>query len=297
MGIVTALPLVHVHSRLFSSELVSPPFGERGSIISASRATTTEENALLARTSALADELVVDFVSLRGRELTTAPEYESRRRFVTFQIPVGDEESMRENMKDSRSRQIRQASENEALSYEEGESLADIREYYQLYLQSVRGHGTPPHSFEFYKTIWNQFADAGHLHLGMVRRNGELIKGIINFAIGETVYQWGVVTDYQHRDLNGGSYLVWKSLQWASQRGYNTYELGRTREGSGVYMFKKSFGGKKTWYKDYHYFPDGNGELPHPESEDYETLKKIWQRLPISVTRLVGPSLRQSVTL
>jgi len=65
----------------------------------------------------------------------------------------------------------------------------------------------------------------------------------------------GVVSDYEYRDLNGGSLALWKSLQWAANNGYDTYDFGRTREGTGVYMFKKSFGGVKTWYDDYHYFP------------------------------------------
>ncbi|MFC7070549.1 GNAT family N-acetyltransferase [Halobaculum lipolyticum] len=295
--IVAGLPLVHVRSRLFGSKLVSPPFGERASIVSADDADGAAERALLERTRSLADDLGVDFVSLRGRALPDAPGFEARRRFVTFRIPVADEPSMREAMKDSRERQIRQAADDPDLVYEEGTDLDALRDYYDLYLRSVRGHGTPPHSFDFYRSVWERYRDAGRLHLGLVRRDGEAINGIINLACGSTATQWGVVTDYEHRDLNGGSYLVWQSLRWAAERGLDAYELGRTREGSGVYMFKRSFGGEKTWYDDRHYFPSGDGDLPDPEDDRYDRLKDVWRRVPVPVTRVVGPKLRQSVTL
>jgi len=296
-AIVAALPLVHVRSRLFGSKLVSPPFGERASIVSSRSADEDDERALLAHARTLADELGVDFVSLRGRALPDAPAYEGRRRFVTFRTPVTDEETMREAIKDSRERQIRQAAGNPDLGYEEGQRLEALREYYRLYLRSNRGHGTPPHSFAFYRSLWERYHDDGRLHLGLVRHEGDVINGIINFACGSTVFQWGVVNDYDFRDLNGGSYLVWKSLQWAAENGADVYEFGRTREGSGVYLFKRSFGGEKTWYDDRHYFPDGKGELPNPEDDRYDRLKDVWRRLPIPVTRLIGPRLRQSVTL
>ncbi|WP_135305896.1 GNAT family N-acetyltransferase [Haloarcula amylovorans] len=295
--IVAGIPVVAVESQLFGSKLVSPPYGERGSVLTTDAAPADAERRLLERVRDLADDRSVDFVSLRGRDLGDVPEFESRTRFVTFSIPVTDEASMWEAIKDSRSRQIRQAEENDALTYTVGTSVDDLREYYRLYLRSVRGHGTPPHAFEFYRTIWDRLADAGDVHLGMVRRNGELINGIINFTVGDTVFQWGVVTDYERRDLNGGSLLIWKTLQQAANEGYDAYELGRTREGSGVYMFKKSFGGEKTWYDDYHYFPTGDAELPHPDADQYERLKEIWKRLPVPVTRVLGPPIRQSVTL
>ncbi|MFC7095843.1 GNAT family N-acetyltransferase [Halobaculum marinum] len=296
-GIVAALPLVYVRSRLFGSKLVSPPFGERASVVSADRATESDERALLERARTLADDLEVDFVSLRGRDLPELAGFESRRRFVTFSVPVADEASIRGAIKDSRERQIRQAGDNSELTYEEGDDLEDLRDYYRLYLRSVRGHGTPPHSFAFYRTLWECYSPEDRLHLGLVRRDGEVINGIINLASGSTASQWGVVTDYDHRDLNGGSYLVWKSLQWAAANDLDAYEFGRTREGSGVYMFKKSFGGEKTWYHDLHYFPDGDGDLPHPDDERYDRLKDVWKRLPIPVTQFVGPKLRSSVTL
>lgn len=296
--ILGALPLHLLRSRLFGTKLVSPPFGERGSVIVGARRPDDASERLLERTRALADELGVDFVSLRGCDLGECRHFEKRNRFVTIRTPVGaGPESAWDGMRGSRQRQVRQARENEALEVATGESLSDLREFYRLHLRSMRGHGTPPHSFRFFRILWDRLGRAGHLTLRLVRKDGEAINGIIDLAAGSTVYQWGVVSDYEFRELNGGSLLTWKSLAWAAENGYDAYEFGRTREGSGVYIFKKSFGGSKTWYDDYHYFPGGGGCLPNPEKDAYEPVKRVWRRLPLALTRAVGPRIRRSISL
>lgn len=297
--IVAALPLFYMKSRIFGSKLVSPPFAACGSIVTRNGGANVDEaiTALTESTAAMADELGVDFVSLRGVDLGTVERYEQKNRFVTFRIPL-DENSTetRENIKESRRRQIDQAAQAE-LEYEVGTSIEDLREYYHLHLESMRGHGTPPHSFEFFRELWDGLYEDGNLHLGLIRKDGAVINGILDLSLGSTVCQWGVVTDYEHRDLNGGSLVLWKSLERACEEGFDAYEMGRTREGSGVYMFKKSFGGEKTWYDDYHYFPDGEDTLPHPDDEKYDQVKRVWRKLPLEFTRIVGPHVRKDVSL
>lgn len=297
--IVGALPLVEIRSRIFGSNLVSPPYGERGSLILAADAPKSTADRLLQRTRDIADEGRVDFVSLRGTtaEPSVFERFEHETRFVTFDISVDvDHDTLWDRVKESRQRQIAQARDND-LEYVVGDSVDELREYYDLYLRSVRSHGSPPHSFDFFERVWNGFSDHGTFHLGLVRHEGRLINGIINLGCGSTVTQWGVVTDYESRDLQGGSFLLWKSMEHARVSGYSSYELGRTREGTGVYMFKKSFGGRKVWYDDFHYYPNGPVDLPHPDKDAYEPIKEAWKRLPIPVTRFVGPLLRKNICL
>ena len=295
--IAAVIPLYHVKSRLFGSQLLSPAFAERGAVVSNGEGNATEaRRLLLRRTKRIADRLDVDFAILRGTGAGEADGFSLENRYVTFHVPVDrDVEAVRSDVKDSRLRQIEQAAENSSLEVQIGRSLDDLRAYYRLYLETMRGHGSPPHSFDFFRILWDELHEEGNLRLSMVRRDGSLINGMIDLSLGSTVYQWGVVSDYEFRDLNGGSLLLWKSLQWAADAGYDTYEFGRTREGTGVYMFKKSFGGSKVWYDDLHYYPDGSGDPPDPENETYETAKKIWQRLPLPVTRVVGPRIRKRI--
>lgn len=296
--LVAGLPLFHIRSRLFGSKLVSPPFSERGPVLTAAADPADARRAILDRVTALADDYGVDFVSVRDAGPDTHPAFETRNRFVTFRNAVGDgPAAVWEDIKASRQRQVTQADENPDLTYRVGDSLSDLRAFYTLYLGSMRGHGTPPHGWQFFRTLWEAFGGADGLHLGLVRKDGTPINGVLNLPHGSSVHQWGVCTDYEHRDLNGGSLLTWKSLEWAAEAGYESYDFGRTREGSGVYTFKKSFGGAKTWYDDAHYFPAADGALPHPEDDTYDELKWVWKRLPLPVTRYVGPTIRKRISL
>ena len=295
--IAAALPVCCVRSRLFGSKLLSPAFAERGSVIlDSERETETAKQLLLERVKEMAANLDADFVSLRGAQQTDETEFTVKNRYVTFQVPVNQPaDDVWSDMRDSRQRQINQAAELDSLRFETGSSIEDLKEYYQLYIETMHRHGSPPHSFEFFKILWDTLYDEGNFHLGLIFHEGKLINGMIDLSLGSTVYQWGVVNDYEYRDLNGGSLLIWKSLQRAAERGYDVYEFGRTREGSGVYMFKKSFGGTKVWYDDIHYFPDGEVDLPDPEDRKYERAREVWKRLPLSVTRTVGPHIRSQI--
>lgn len=296
--LVGVLPLFRMRSRLFGDKLVSVPFTSRGSVVVGDDRPDAVRQALLNRTRELADEFGVDFVSLRANDLGDPPNFTNRNRFVAFHVDVGREPGpVWDGLKSSRQRAVRQARENDALEFVVGDSIDDLREYYDLYLESMRGHGSPPHSFAFFRTLWDRLYDDGHLRLGMVREEGSLINGVIDLSAGSTVVQKGVVSDYERRDLNGGSLLSWRSLEWASEAGYGTYDFGRTREGSGVCSFKKSFGGEKTWLDDYHYFPNGEVELPDSEDEKFDLPKRLWRRLPLPVTRTVGPFLRKDISL
>lgn len=297
-GIVGALPLVHVRSRLFDESLISLPFTSHGDLVTAPNHPETVKRRLLERAARLGDDLGVDYVSIRSTDLGEYQSFTRRSRYVSFHLPLeGGPDAVWRNIKSSRQRQITQASETDSLTYVVGDSIDDLEAYYQLYLRSMRGHGSPPHSFEFFRILWDRLHDDGHLRLGLIKKDGSVINGIIDLALGTTVVQKGLVADYDHRSLNGGSLLHWKSFEWACEAGYSTYDFGRTREGSGVYLFKKSFGGKKVALDDYYYFPNGSVPLRDAEDETYELPKRVWRNLPLSVTRTIGPHLRKGITL
>jgi len=298
-ALIGALPLVHIRSRLFGNKLVSMPFAEYGSVLTRSNTDMKRaiQQRLLAETRQLADQRNVDFVSLRGRELGTHEHWENKQRWVTFEIPTGEgTEALWDSLDSSRRGHIRQAREND-LTHRVGETVEDLEKFYGLYLQTMRGHGSPALPFGFFERLWESFHGAGHMRLSLVEYEGTPINSVIDFPFGSQVYHWKAVSNYEYRDLDGGSLLLWNAIEWAAKEGYDIYNLGRTREGSGVYMYKKSFGGKKVWLSDYHYWPDSKAELPHPETDSYELAKRVWRRLPLRLTRLLGPPIRKNISL
>lgn len=201
-AIVGALPLFHVRSRLFGNELVSVPFASRGSLVLGDTRPDAVRDLLLERARELADELQVDVVSLRGRDLGEVPSYANRRRWVTFEAPVADgPEAAWDALDSSRRGHVRKGRKND-LDVRVGTDIEDLREYYRLYLQSMRGHGSPPHSFEFYRRLWDRFNADGTMRLYLAEHDGAVINGTIDFAAG--VYGSGGGTTRRRRTFATG---------------------------------------------------------------------------------------------
>lgn len=294
--ITGVVPLFHVRSRLFGDELVSVPFADYGSLVLDDNHWEASRDRLLANTRALADKLDVDRVSLRNRDLGSVESYEHKQRYVSYSVPLsGGPDAVWDRMSSSRQNHIRQA-EKEGVEVRLGEDKGDLEEFYHLYLLTMRGHGSPPHSYGFFERLWEQFHDET-MKLFLAEYEGTAVNATISFAFGSRVYEWKNVSDYDYRDLDGGSLIEWKEFEWGSENGYETAELGRTREGSGVETFKKSFGGEKVRMDDYHYSPSGQLDLVDPDEEKYESLERLWRRVPLPLTRIIGPHIRKSITL
>lgn len=296
--IVGALPLTHVESRLFRSKLLSPAFAVRGSTVLDGADVDGVRALLLERTRRLAAELDVGVVSLRGSQFPRTAGFVTKNRYVTFEVPVGrGVDAVWAGIDDDRREEITRALGDPSLRFSVGDSLADLRAFYRVYLAMMRDLGNPPHSFAFFRSLWDRFRDGGTLRLTMLRARGTLIAARIDLPFGSTVYQNCVVVHPDHRELPGRSVLLWKALTWAVENGYETYDLSRTREGSGAYAFKQSFGGSEVWYDDLHYFPDGTVGLSDPEDGTYRRARAVWRRLPLSVTRALGPLVRKQIGL
>lgn len=298
--LVGALPLVSMQSLLFGDKLVSMPFCEYGSVLTDGRASDPDvvRETLFERARQLADERGVDFLSIRGSpDFGTVDGYDRKQRFVTFEVPLTDgPDAVWERYTSFRREHVQQALDSDVTT-RVGTELSDLRTFYGLYLETMRGHGSPPLSFGAFRRLWETLGQDDHMRLTLAEIDGMAINANIDFVFGSDVYQWKAVSDYDYRDLDGGSLLNWEAMEWAAEAGYDRYHFGRTREGSGVYMFKKGFGGEKTWLTDYHYWPDGEETLPDAESDRYDQIKRVWKRLPLPVTRLLGPHIRNQISL
>lgn len=293
--LLACLPLVYMSSRLFGDQLVSMPYSAYGSVVSDEETSEEAVHLLLEPVRDLADELGVDVVSLRGQDLGDPPEFEKENQFVTFDIPLSDDSEEVWDALDSSNRTHVRKARKKGVEYRRADSKEDLKRYYDLYLRNMRAFGSPPHSFSFFTQLWDDLGD--HMMVELALRDDHLLNGQIRFLYGERCFDWGSVTDYDYRNLQAGSFLLWNGIEHACEAGYSTYTLGRTREGTGVYTFKKSWGGKKVWFDDYHYFPGGSTGLPDPDDEKYDRLKDVWQRLPLKATELVGPPIRRNISL
>jgi hypothetical protein len=86
--------------------------------------------------------------------------------------------------------------------------------------------------------------------------------------------------------------LYWHALEFACDRGFREFDFGRSTPHEGTYRFKEQWGAKPYPLNWYYWLPNGR-EMPqvNPKNPKYRTAIAVWQRLPLSVTRLIGPGI------
>ncbi|MEN8167640.1 MAG: FemAB-like protein, partial [Pseudomonadota bacterium] len=86
--------------------------------------------------------------------------------------------------------------------------------------------------------------------------------------------------------------LYWEALRYAGNRGYKYFDFGRSTRDSGTFRFKQQWGAMpKTLY--WHYWLNRTNELPllNPTNPKYSMMINTWKRLPVVVTKLLGPMI------
>jgi CelD/BcsL family acetyltransferase involved in cellulose biosynthesis len=92
--------------------------------------------------------------------------------------------------------------------------------------------------------------------------------------------------------------LYLRILEHACDQGYAVFDFGRSSPGEGTYRFKEQWGAVPEPL--YWHYVSLDGRMPEAENAGkarFETAARCWQRLPLIVTRIIGPRLRKHISL
>ena len=77
-----------------------------------------------------------------------------------------------------------------------------------------------------------------------------------------------------------------------SKEGYTQFDFGRSSPNEGTYKFKRQWGAQPVQCYWQYWLSTGD-ELPeiNPQNPKYQRAIRTWQRLPIPVTKWLGPKI------
>ena len=78
-------------------------------------------------------------------------------------------------------------------------------------------------------------------------------------------------------------------------RGQDVFDFGRSTRDSGTFRFKKQWGAAPADSAWQYYLRSGRPEEGRADNPRYQRLVRIWQRLPVALTRLIGPPIVRGV--
>jgi FemAB-related protein (PEP-CTERM system-associated) len=284
--IVGVLPLVSFSNRIFGKYLVSVPFLNRGGILAKSDAAV---RALLDDARALVDSTGSDFCELRHVEGVDR-ELPAREGKVSMAIPLDrTPETIWKEFSAKVRNQIRK-SEKLGATVREADPASEPSPYYDVFAENMRDLGTPVYSPAFFEEMFRVFPDS--LRLNVVECEGQIAAaGICVAHDGFTEIHWAGARRQFFR-YKPNMLLYWDAISHAADAGLREFCFGRCTACSGPHRFKKQWGSTETPLRWEYLLPPG-GTLPqlNPQNPKFRLAIATWQKLPLGLTRRLGPSI------
>lgn len=281
------LPLGHIHSRLFGNVLISTPFCVQGGAVGDEAARVALENAAVD----LARSKGVDSLELRHAQ-PRHPSWPAKRDlYVTFRKTIDPDPEVNLKAIPRKQRAMVRKGIEAGLGSEIDEGVDRL---FAAYSESVRNLGTPVFSRRYFETLKAVFGP--DCEILTVTHQGQTVASVMSFYFRDEVLPYYGGGMGLARDLKGNDFMYWDLMRRACERGVRVFDYGRSKIGTGSYSFKKNWGFTP---EPLHYefqlvkatrLPDVN-----PLNPKYRLFIEAWKRLPLPVSRWLGPFLARSL--
>lgn len=234
------------------------------------------------------------FLELRSDEQSEIPGLPTIREHILQRLTLGpDETTIWKNLAVAVRNQTRQA-QKWGLSCESG--VHYLPQFYRIYARNMRDFSYPLLSRRFFTILQREFKDI--FELLVVMREGQVLGALINFYFKDTVTNLWAVSLKKYQKMRINNFIYWEALKKACREGYKIFDFGRARKDSGVYHFKKQWGTTNIPLS-YQYLSRRKFKLPGVEEtqKKYRLPMAVWRRLPLWLTRIVGPPLGKMMPL
>jgi FemAB-related protein (PEP-CTERM system-associated) len=283
------LPLVHMRSRIFGSFLISVPFLNYGGII-ADEDVARQNLFNFARD--LAATRGADFVELRHEtaQLDNSP---TKQHKVAMRLDLPDEpDKLWNQFKPKLRSQIRKPMK-EGLTVRIGRE-EELAHFYEVFSVNMRDLGTPVYSKNFFANIFKYFPNSSWI-CSILLNEQPIAAGFV-FGFRETLEIPWASSLRQYNHLAANMLLYWSVLEFAIKQNYKRFDFGRSTPGEGTFKFKEQWGTKPVPLHWQYWLANGN-QLPElaPTNSKYQLAINVWQKLPLFVTRFVGPAIIRNI--
>lgn len=288
-SIVGLLPLCQVQGPLLGRTLSSLPYLNYGGALAADPEIAT---AMISEALNLASSLGSSRLLLRH---SIAVEHHALRRFECPKINVRRElpsstEGLDASLSSSTRSQVRKGRKNGLSVVWGGEEL--LAEFYDVFSRNMRDLGTPVYSMSLFREALRRFPHRAELCVVRL--------GSIAVAASLLAHGWGITEVPSASSLrefnksNANMLMYWHLLERSIVRGQSYFDFGRCTAGDSVFKFKEQWGGRPLPAQ----WQIGDWQAasrPERIGPGRHRLSKVWRRLPLPLSRWIGPAIVRRV--
>ncbi len=179
----------------------------------------------------------------------------------------------------------------------QAETETDLRDWYPLYLDTMRTLAVPPRSYRFFQTAWDTLRTLGLMRLLLAEQwqgnRPRLLAGSVFLGFGHTIFH--AFTGWRRSDhsLRANDLIHWQAIRDASREGFRFYDFGEVAGGQGsLAAFKSKWGGEPVPLYRYQYpAPVRIQTGARPSGTLWRVGSAAWRRLPLAATAALGDRL------
>ena len=289
--LVGVLPMAFVKTPLFGRFLVSLPYLNSSGIVAESHEVAT---ALVNRAIDFAEQLDVRYLELRHEAAVDHPKLTQAvtdKVHMRLALPTTTDE-LWASLKSKLRSQVRKPLNNESLTVYWGtHDLLD--EFYSVFTQNMRDLGTPPFSRRLFASMLNEFP--GDAEFCCVRLDGQPVaSGLLIHGPGVTQVP-SASSLRQFNSTSANMLMYWHLLSRSIERGQKVFDFGRSSKDAGTHKFKAQWGAEEFPAVWQHFVREGEATDMRPTSGKYDLMIRTWQKLPVWLTKVIGPSIVRGI--
>ena len=322
--IVGILPLVHLKHFIFGNNLISIPYFDMGGILADDAET---EKALISEAINFGHKLKADNIELRHTESLPWLAVSSKNNSTNYELTAISHELSNSNQQSvisyaTKSHKVRMlldlpdSSEKLMKSFKSklrsqirkpikeglkprigGFELLD--DFYDVFLTNMRDLGSPVHSKHFMQNVIEAFP--GKAKIVIIYKENKSIACSLMVGFKHTLENPWASALRKYSRHNPNMLLYWTMIEYACENGYNQFDFGRSTPGEGTYNFKKQWGAKPEPLHWHYVLLKGNKfnkfENESNNSSKYNEAIQYWKKLPVNLTKLIGPMIRKHIGL
>jgi len=279
------VPLVFMSSRVFGHYLISMPFLNYGGIVSDDPEAV---DALLNATVSVARDVGATFIELR-HQAPLDVHWPARQHKVSMRLELpGDFASLWNGFGSKLRSQIRRAQKAGMAIRIGGREL--LSDFYRIFARNMRDLGTPVYAPRFFQAVLETFSAETRICVAHI--DGLPVAAGFLFGFRDGIEIPWASSDRRYNHLAPNMLLYSAVLDHVCREGFRWFDFGRSSPGSGTYRFKEQWGARPLPLH-WHYWSNIGQAISEVSREHsmYRPAIKLWTRMPLGLTRIVGPMI------
>jgi FemAB-related protein (PEP-CTERM system-associated) len=282
------LPLFVVRNIVAGTILLSTPFAVYGGILATD---VKSRDSLRERVTQLAHSLQVEYVELRNAYEEQCVGFSRISRYVTFSQELGNSEAKLTESIPRKTRYMVRKSLKEPFATVCRCDSDSSKAFEEIYSRNLRKLGTPCFPSRYFEKLLEHFK--GMIDIREVKLGTETAAAVLSFYFRDRILPYYGASDPDYSNRAPNNFMYYDLMRWGMNNGYRVFDFGRSKKtGSGSYEFKAHWGMVERELP-YEILLIRRKELPNysPNNPAFDLPMKMWRRMPLCITRAIGPML------